>query len=181
MSSRDHNLTVILKLKYMKISLTPLFIVIACLFSINNQAQNSVTSADLEPLLGEWKGTLTYVDYSSNKPYTMPAYLTASQGKSENQVSLMYRYPNEPKANSKGKIKISDQGKKLNNESVISREVLADGSVQITTSYNGKDNNKEAIMKGVYILGKTICVIRKEVKYVNSDKWLKRNEYSFQR
>jgi hypothetical protein len=93
----------------------------------------------------------------------------------------MYRYPNEPKANSKGKIKISDQGKKLNNESVISREVLADGSVQITTSYNGKDNNKEAIMKGVYILGKTICVIRKEVKYVNSDKWLKRNEYSFQR
>lgn len=165
----------------MKISLTPLFIVIACLFSINNQAQNSVTPADLEPLLGEWTGSLTYVDYSSNKPYTMPANLTVSQGKSEHQVSLMYTYPNEPSANSKGKLKISDQGKKLNNEMIVSREVLSDGSVQITTSYNGKDNNKEAMVKGAYILGKTICVIRKEVKYINSDKWLKRNEYSFQR
>lgn len=181
MSSRDHNLTIILKFKYMKISLTPLFIVIACLFSINNQAQNSVTPADLEPLLGEWTGSLTYVDYSSNKPYTMPANLTVSQGKSEHQVSLMYTYPNEPKANSKGKIKISDQGKKLNNEMIVSREVLADGSVQVTTSYKGKDNNKEAMIKGVYVLGKAICVIRKEVKYDNSENWLKRNEYTFER
>lgn len=165
----------------MKKTMTNFITVLTLLFFVSPQAQNTLVANDLKPLLGEWKGTLTYVDYSSNKPYTMPANLVVSQGKSENQVSLMYLYPNEPKANSKGKIKIGDQGKKLNNESVISREVLADGSVQITTSYNGKDNNKEAMIKGVYILGKTICVIRKEVKYVNSDKWLKRNEYSFQR
>ena len=161
--------------------LTAFFTVLTLLFFVVPQAQNTVSAKDLEPLLGEWTGSLTYVDYSSNKPYTMPASLTVSRGKSEQQVSLMYTYPNEPSANSKGKLKISDQGKKLNNERIVSREVLSDGSVQVTTSYKGKDNNREAMIKGVYVLGKAICVIRKEVKYDNSENWLKRNEYTFER
>ncbi len=165
----------------MKIRLTTWSMLIAIIFSTQIQAQKTVTVNDLEPLVGEWTGSLTYVDYSSNKPYTMPANLSASQGKDKHQLSLMYTYPNEPKANSKGKIKITNGGKKLNNETVVSREVLADGSVQITTSYKGKDNQKEAMMKGVYVLGQTICIIRKEVKYEGTEKWLKRNEYRFNR
>lgn len=165
----------------MKTRLTTILMLVAFIGSAQIQAQNAITANDLVPLVGEWTGSLTYIDYSSNNPYTMPANLSASQGKDKHQLSLMYTYPNEPKANSKGRIKITEGGKKLNNETVVSREVLDDGSVQITTSYKGKDNNKEAMIKGVYILGKNICVIRKEVKYVNSDKWLKRNEYSFQR
>jgi len=165
----------------MKIRLTTWSMLIAFIFSTQIQAQKTVTANDLEPLVGEWTGSLTYVDYSSNKPYTMPANLSASQGKDKNQLSLMYTYPNEPKANSKGKIKITDGGKKLNNELVLSREVLTDGSVQIITSYTGKDNNKQAMIKGVYILGQSICIIRKEVKYDDTETWLKRNEYSFKR
>ena len=165
----------------MRTPLTTLFTLLFLIFFGATQAQDTVVADDLAPLLGEWKGSLTYVDYSSNKPYTMPANLTVKQGKSTNQMTLMYTYPNEPKANSKGKLKISDGGKRLNNEMIISREVLEDGSVQVITSYEGKDNNKEAMMKGVYVLGASKCIIRKEVKYTDAEQWLKRNEYTFQR
>ena len=165
----------------MKKPLTTFLALLTLIFFGTTQAQESLAAADLEPLLGEWKGSLTYVDYSSNKPYTMPANLTVKQGKSANQMTLMYAYPNEPQANSKGKLKISDGGKKLNNELIVSREVLEDGSIQVTTSYKGKDNNKEALMKGVYVLGASTCIIRKEVKYDDSETWLKRNEYAFER
>ena len=59
----------------MKKPLTTFFTVLSLLFFSAPQAQNTLTANDLSPLLGEWTGSLTYVDYSSNKPYTMPAII----------------------------------------------------------------------------------------------------------
>ena len=156
-------------------------IIVLMLITFPNYAQYMISTDDLKPILGEWTGSLTYIDYSSNKSYTMPSNLMVKPGKNENQLLLSYSYPKEPKANSKGKIKISDDGKLLNKKAVVLREDLTDGSVRITIEYMSKDNNKEALIKGVYVFGKSVCVIRKEVKYKASDQWLKRNEYLFTR
>ena len=165
----------------MKKTLSIVIIIFALLFSIKNYSQNIVTKDDLQILHGKWTGTLTYIDYSSNKPYTMPANLIVEQGKNENQILLFNNYPNEPKANSKDKIKISKNGELLDNKKVKSKEKLADNQIQIITEYSGKDNKKKALIRNIYIIGEKQFVIRKEVKFNNSEEWIVRNKYSYNR
>ena len=165
----------------MKKTVSIVIIIFALLFSIKNYSQNIVTKDDLQILHGKWTGTLTYIDYSSNKPYTMPANLIVEQGKNENQILLFNNYPNEPKANSKDKIKISKNGELLDNKRVKSKEKLADNQIQIITEYSGKDNKKKALIRNIYIIGEKQFVIRKEVKFNNSEEWIVRNKYSYNR
>ena len=124
---------------------------------------------------------LTYLDYSTNKPFTMPANVSVEQGKNEFQVLLSITYPKEPNANSKDKIVISKDGMVLNKNGVTSREVLANQEIKITTEYAGKDNRKKALIRNVYIFGPERFIIRKEVKFYDAADWLMRNEYNFAR
>jgi len=165
----------------MKNNLTKILIVFAFLLPINNYSQNIVTTDDLKTLLGEWAGTLTYIDYGTNKPFTMPANLIVNQGKNNNQIVLNNNYPNEPNANSRDKIKISIDGTQLNKLDIKSKQVFPNGQVQITTQYSGKDNGKQALIKNIYIFGTSEFIIRKVVKFENSDDWLMRNEYKYVR
>ena len=173
----------------MKITSNKLLIVFAflCTCQIFAQQKNlkssekKVEPEDLEMLLGDWSGSLTYIDYGSNQPYTMPANLIVKQGENKYRFTLIFEYPNEPKANSKGKITVSKNGEQLNKKAVKSKQILSNGQVQITTEYHGKDNNKKALIRNLYILGSNQFIIRKEVKSENSDTWLKRNEYKFKR
>ena len=49
---------------------------------------------DLKNLIGKWEGTLTYLDYQSDKPYTMPANIEVNLIDSNN---FLYKniYPKE--------------------------------------------------------------------------------------
>lgn len=165
----------------MKITLTRISIVFALLFSIFGHAQDKITSGELAILLGEWTGTLTYMDYSSQKPFTMPATLKVKKGKNQNQFLLLTSYPNEPNANSKDRIWISKNGLQLNNRNVTSKQRLSNGQIQIITEYSGKDDKKKALIKNSYILGENQFVIRKEVKFESSKAWILRNEYKYKR
>lgn len=148
---------------------------------IATSSEKKVFPNDLKIILGDWKGTLTYLDYSSGKPYTMPANLTVKQGKNENELLFIHMYPNEPKANSSEKLKISGDGKQLNNKDVESKEKLPNGQIQIITEYKGKDNKQNALIRNIYILAENQFVIRKEVQFENSDEWVKRNEYNYKK
>ncbi|QBA63999.1 hypothetical protein [Muriicola soli] len=111
----------------------------------------------------------------------MPANASVVPGKNKYQVQLLINYPKEPNANSKEKIKISKDGLQLNKTTVKSREALANNEVKIITEYYGKDNNKKALIRNVYILGPTRFITRKEVKFDETGDWLMRNEYNFVR
>ena len=142
-------------------------------------AENKINAEDLQRLLGDWTGSLTYMDYSSNKPYTMPANLSITARNPKNHLSLFYIYPNEADANGKGKIKVSRSGMKINKKEVISKKVLMDGQVEITTEYKGKDNRKKALIRNVYVIGDNQFVMRKEIMFDDTEYWQVRNEYSF--
>lgn len=163
----------------MKFTLTKVIIVIALFFSLDSYAQNTLTPEDLNILKGEWKGSLTYMDYSSGKPFTMPANVIVKEGKNENQLSLSISYPKETNANSKERITISKKGTYLNQHEVISKKRLSDGQVEIITEYSGKDDKKKALIKNTYILSENLFVIRKEVKFDGTEDWLVRNEYKY--
>ena len=158
-------------------------LVITCilLLSINAQAQNSITHDDLKTVLGEWTGSLTYLDYSTNEPVTMPANLKVEQGNDTLQLNLFSSYPNEPKANSKGRIKIAKNGIGLDNMPVKSLQRTSDGCLVIITRTNGRDKNKKALMRKVYILGANQFIIRQDVKTEGTNVWLNRSIFTYKR
>lgn len=159
---------------------TSLILLTVCATSIAT-AQNTMAPEDLNVLLGKWTGTLTYTNYSNGTPFSMPAELEVKKGKNQYQLALVTSYPKEPSANSKGMIKLSKDGTKVNKEPITSIEQLPNEQVQIITEYLGKDDDKKALIKNVYIIGKTTLVIRKEVKFDGTDTWLTRNEYNYSR
>ena len=143
--------------------------------------QNNVTSEEIDQTLGSWKGTLSYIDYTSNKPFSMHTNLNVKKGKNKNQLILEITYPNEPKANNKEKILFSKNGTHLNNHKIVSKEKLLSGHLLIITEHSGKDNQKKARIKNIYTIGKNQFVMRKEVKFKDSEKWMLRNEYNYER
>lgn len=159
---------------------TKLFYVLL-LIALYGTAQTKISSDELNSLMGEWTGSLTYMDYSTNEPFSMPANVTVKPGKNNNQILLFYEYPNEPQANSKGKVTVSKEGSAINGNPLVSRENLENGSTQFTTETTGKDNNEKALIRNVYIIGEKRFIIRKEVKFNTLDEWLRRNEFNFER
>ena len=149
--------------------------------STARSVEDRITTNDLKTVIGEWTGSLTYMDYSSNKPYSMPAEVKVEAGKNEFQYILNYSYPNEPKANSKGKFEVSKDGRQVNKKEVISIERTEMDGLIVKTEHSGKDNRKKAVIRNIYIISEAKFVIRKEVRFENTSEWLQRNEYSFTR
>lgn len=139
-------------------------------------------STAVKQLLGDWKGSLTYLDYKSGKPYNMPADLTVRQ-LSNDKLVFSNIYPNEPNANSNDTVTLADGGKMINNEVVKSKKILQNGNTEIITEYEGSDgnDNKPAIIRHTYTLSKLTYVVRKDVQFKGQADWVKRYEYSYNR
>ena len=143
-----------------------------------------VSVKDFKPAFGKWKGSITYLDYSSGKPFTMAANLTISRNKKNiHQLILAFEYPDEPKANGNDTLVISNDGLQIDGAIVASKEKITDGSLQIITDKQGVDgnDNRKAIIRHVYTIGKKNFSSRKEVRFEDEDKFIVRNEYKMNR
>lgn len=138
---------------------------------------------DIENILGNWEGALTYLDYSSNKPYSMPCNISVSEKKKNRKLIMQFEFPNEPKANNKEKFKISKSGDSINGNKIVSRKILQDNKVELITEYSGNDGNegKAAIIRNIYNVSDKTLSFRKEVKFVGTEKWILRNEFNFKK
>lgn len=151
------------------------------MFSLSGYGQGMIAPDDFKTIIGSWEGELTYQDYQTNQPYTMPANLEVRQGKSMNKFILSNSYPNEPKANGAYKLKTTRKGELLNKKIVTSRKVLGSGLIEIITEHRGKDNRKRALIRNTYLIGKKRLIIRKEVQFEKIGVWKKRSEYKYTR
>jgi hypothetical protein len=138
---------------------------------------------DFYKLSGTWEGSLAYLDYSSGKPYTMPANLEIKKIGKTRKFTFSNIYPNETSANSIDTISISADGKYIDNELVKSRRILPNGDIEIITEESGKDGNddKPAIFRHTYTLGATTYKNRKDVQFSGESAWINRHEYSYKR
>ena len=144
----------------------------------------TVLSKDFKPSFGKWKGTLTYLDYKSGKPYTMPANITISKDKQDKQrLVFAFEYPDEPKANGNDTLMISRDGSTIDGALVVSKQKDADGNLQIITDKAGFDgnDNRAAILRHIYTIGKKIFINRKEVKFDGEEVFIMRNEFKMSR
>ncbi len=151
------------------------------LFFLNGYGQMKVTPEDLKLAMGSWEGSITYLDYQTNNPFTMAANLIVEPGKNENSLILNNIYPNEPKANNSEKIKVTKKGTLLNKNTVTSRVPLENGQVSIQTEHEGKDDNKKAMIRYTYVFGGDTLILRKEIQFDASKHWIKRSEYNYQK
>lgn len=136
---------------------------------------------DFAGIQGSWKGSLTYLDYESGKPYTMSADVEIRRIDKTNKFLLINTYPKEKSANSKDTITISEDGQSINDEKVMSRTKVSENKVQIITEKMGKDgnDNKDALIRKTYSLGKSSFSIQKDVRFTDADQWIKRHEYVY--
>lgn len=162
-----------------------LTLIITLLITTICSAQNSFKSIqkDFYKLSGTWEGSLTYLDYSSGKPYTMPADIEIKRIGKTNKFVFSNIYPNETNANSIDTISISTDGKYIDKELVKSRCKLPDGDIEIITEEFGKDgnDNKPATFRHTYTLGQTTYKNRKDVQFPGETEWINRHEYSYKK
>ena len=153
----------------MKKNFLVIFLALSWFGIFSSHAQSAhITPGDIKQLLGDWKGTLTYLDYTTNKPYTMPSEVKISEIKRSHQLIFSNSYPNEPKANNADTVSISHRGEMIDKELVKTRIVLNNGNTEIITEYKSVDGNKNepALIRHTYTFGKTTFVKRKEIQFV---------------
>lgn len=147
------------------------------------QSTITLTSKDLKPLIGAWQGSLTYLDYTTGEPYTMPADIDIKRIGKTHQYTFFNKYPDEPKANSTDKVSLSADGTEFNKEKLTSKRRLPNKGIEFTTEVLGQDgnDNKPALFRHTYTITKTTYTCRKEVQFVGTTAWIKRHEYSYKR
>ena len=136
---------------------------------------------DLAKSIGFWEGKLTYLDYSSGKPYSMAANITLSLTQDQKGFIMSYEYPKEPHANAKDTTYV--KGNLFGKDQIVAFKKEPNGDFQFITDVDGEDGNdhKKAVLRHTYRLTENQFSIVKEVKFVGTDQWIKRNEYVFHR
>ena len=149
----------------------------------NAQSNFKIIQKDFNKLSGTWQGSLTYLDYSSGKPYTMPADIDIKRINKTNKFVFSNIYTNEVSSNSIDTVSISTDGKYIDKELIKLRRKLPNGDIEITTEESGKDgnDNKPAIFRHTYTFGLTTYKNRKDVKFNGETEWINRHEYSYQK
>ncbi len=163
------------------------FLVVITVFfmvSVIAQKKPTVGMNDFAPAFGKMRGSLTYLDYTSGKPYTMPANIILGVSVSNRYALIrMLEYPDEPKANGKDTLLIEQGGAVFNGGKLVEKMRLPDGSLQMITEREGVDgnDNKKATIRNTYTIGKNIFSNRKEIRFAGEEKWIERHIYSFRR
>jgi len=165
--------------------LSRLFIcLLLCGFACNGFAlsDSTVTPRDLKHLAGCWKGSITYLDYSTNKPFSMPAHMLVKNAGKSNSLLYALEYPEETSANTTDSIVIAANGRVVNGEIVVKVTRFKD-STEIMTEGSGTDgnDNKPARFRHTYSIGRQTYSIKKEVLFDGQSSWILRHSYQFTR
>ncbi len=155
------------------------YLIVATLLVLICSSSNaqSFQIKDLSNSVGEWKGKLTYLDYTSGKPYTMSANIKISFTENNSGYIMGYEYPDEPHANSIDTTYVN--GKLFGKDKIVEFKKATEGGFTLVTEIEGEDGNdhKKAILRHTYILNNNTFSAVKDVKFNGTDKWIKRNEY----
>lgn len=156
----------------------------ACLLLMAGQAGHaqSVRLTDIKPAEGKWKGTLTYLDYTSSKTETINAnaevLVTGSKA-----FSIEFYYTDEPSHNNRQPFLVNDDGTQVNEEKVMEKTRLLNGSLRIVLESRGTDgnDNKKAVLREVMIISPHDFSIAKWVRFEGETEFFERNKYVFSR
>jgi len=151
--------------------------------SVIAQKSVAISPAAFKNLTGCWQGTLNYSGTMIRKPYTTTAELLIKQIGKSSKFEFLHAYTKDPSDNVADTITISKDGKKLNHETIKSKQYTPEGNLEIITEVSGfdHDNNKAAIVRQTYTIGKQLYTYKKEVQPEGQTDWLERHKFSYVR
>jgi len=77
---------------------------------------------------------------------------------------------------------LSEEGKKFNGGTIVeTRRTTNRGMLLVVTTKPGSDNDRKALFRYSYMIGRNYFAIKKEVQLEGSQEWFTRNEYSWSR
>lgn len=127
-------------MKEVKVSMT-VIIALITITICKAQSNTKISLKDFEQLVGSWQGSLTYLDYSTGKPYTMSADIDIKRLKKTNNFIFSNIYPKESSANSIDTVTLSKDRRYIGKEFIKSTKKLANGNNEIITEKLGQDGN----------------------------------------
>lgn len=158
-----------------------LLIVLLLAANLVNGQSSMLDSKTLASSVGNWNGTLTYLDYSSGKPFSMAANLIISQTKDQSGYIRRFEYPKEPHANSSDTLYLTNH--QFGDGQIVSFHQHASGDFTLVTERQGQDGNdhKLARIRLTYHISPNKYQLVKDVLFEGSSTWIKRHEYLFSR
>lgn len=147
------------------------------------QQSARVSAGDLRGLTGaRWAGTLTYLDYRSNRRVSIPSKPTVTQAEGDETAWVFeYEYPDEPEANGRQTLKVGDGGALFDGGAVVERTSLDGGGFRLVAEKRGRDNDRDALFRFTYTLDRATFSIKKEVRPEGAAGFFERNAYSWKR
>src|SRR4051812_30882771 len=164
-----------------KLLVTSIFIILAIYF-VTGQKRAATLSKEFKNLIGCWQGTLNYSGTIIRKPYSTNAEVIVKRvGKSHRKFEFLHIYTKDPKDNAADTITISEDGRKLNNAMIKSKRYTPEEDLEVITEALGfdHDNDKAAIVKQTYTLGKGSYSYKKQVQLEGQADWLDRLEFKY--
>ena len=172
----------IIKKKIIQNTLTKITIILFVSFAFTGSitAQEKVEASDIKILHNtKWMGSLMYIDCSSGKETYLKTEMQLEV--KANKIVMSTQYNDEPKANSKGAIKLKKGGTYFGKEKIIEKTMQENGVLKIVTLFDGRDNNKQATIYKTYLFNDKIYTVIKEVQLKGSKEKFIRNKYSYTR
>jgi hypothetical protein len=142
-----------------------------------------LTPSDVSRLTGgPWKGTLTYLDYTSKVPTEIrSSLLVLPIPAKERAWDMRIGYADEPEANSGETAVLSEDGTVFRDQRVIERREEPGGTLRIVTEEAGEDDHKPAQFRFVYRIAANEVSIQKLVKFADSPDFFERHIYRWTR
>lgn len=158
-----------------------IILAVSAAFLVQIANSQTVSLKDFQLIAGEWKGRLTYLDYTSSKQETIGAMLTAKLG--TNTVDFIIGYPGESGKGGKDSYVINKEGTMINGMKLTERTMTDKGLLKIVLEEKGRDGNDQrpATFHHELILGKNEFSITKLVKFDGESEFFQRNQYKFTR
>lgn len=143
------------------------------------QAQTPLKNTEIMPVIGSWQGeVISYLDYTTRRYMTIPAAIDIEQIRI-GVFTFTYQSQEDCDVFRIDTIAISTDGLFWGKEKIVSKQNLSDGSLQLVTEENSKDNDKAILVRNTYIFGQKSFRGKQEVQFEGETKWGQSIEYFF--
>ena len=145
-----------------------------------------LTSAELSDALATWSGTLTYLDYRSQKTTVLP---TRARGemKGPNQVLLHFDYEESSTRHVFGTdtLTVAPDGTRLRWDGtdyiILSKQWLPGQTLRLVLESEARDNDLSATIRKTLTLNPRQMTVKKEVRTSPEAAFFQRHQYQFTR
>jgi len=145
-----------------------------------NYQNPTIKASELKSWLGNWKGTLTYKDYTSGNTVNINAMIKLGPIVEGSKIAVKEDYPDEPGRGSIDTLRFSADGNFISYMKLVSKKKTAD-NFQFVLETQGEDDGQKSDLRITYNFSKTRFTKKKEVRHRGETEYFVRNEYKMVR